>query len=153
MLFAGLRKKKSIPIVCAELPIDEVIGNSFQHDKQFYAHCDIFARFGPEHTTHIPKGYHWNGADIPRMAWTLIGLSPTDRRSIIASGFHDRGCESPFIPQVLADATFVALLRPIRFNNHKLRGVGWMRATLMYMAVRSYSIFCRPLLQWLRGDK
>lgn len=145
MLFAGLRKKKALPVVTATLPVDDVVGNSLLSGKQFFTRCDVFASFGPEHTAYLPKDYRWDGASIPRIAWTLLGLNPSDRRTIIASGFHDRGCESDAIPQAIADSTFISLLQPIRFNGYRLKGVGKFRATLMYMAVRFYSIFIRPL--------
>ncbi len=145
----GKRTGKNLPVVIAELPVDDSIGVSFTvHGKPFYARCQITAWFGEDSRASIKQGYHWNGADIPRFFWTLLGISPTDIRSIIASGFHDHGTESPDIPQVMADATFVSLLRPIRFNGRRLGGVGSFRAVLMYMAVRFYSIFCRPVARW-----
>ncbi len=36
----------------------------------------------------IPKGYTWNGADIPRFCWRLVG-SRTDNDFLIASMIHD----------------------------------------------------------------
>ena len=36
----------------------------------------------------IPKGYTWNGADIPRVFWRMIG-SRTDNDFLIASMLHD----------------------------------------------------------------
>jgi hypothetical protein len=36
----------------------------------------------------IPKGYNWNGADIPRIFWRIIG-SRTDNDFLIASMLHD----------------------------------------------------------------
>lgn len=144
------RKKtgKDLPRLYSDLEVDEAIGNSFTHEKQFFTRCEIRAHFGPEHATYLPKGYRWNGADIPRFFWTLLGISPTDRRSIIASGFHDRGTESPHIPQVMADSVFVSLLKPILFNGRRLRGVGRFRAVLMYMAVRAYSMVGRPIAKY-----
>ncbi len=144
----GKRTAKNIPLVFAVNDIDDAIGISFTNKrKPFYTHCTITASFGQGNQLQLRAGYHWNGADIPRFFWTLLGISQTDIRSVIASGFHDYGCESPNIPQVLADATFVSLLKPIRFNGRRLGGVGRFRATLMYMAVRAYSIFGRPLVR------
>ena len=36
----------------------------------------------------VPKGYIWNGADIPRIFWRVIG-SRTDNDFLIASMLHD----------------------------------------------------------------
>ncbi len=146
---AAKRTGKNIPVVIAELPIDDALGISLSTpNKPFFTHCQITAWFGEDSRASLKQGYRWNGADIPRFFWTLLGVSPFDTRSLIASGFHDHGTESPDIPQVMADATFVSLLRPIRFNGRRLGGVGRFRAVLMYMAVRTYSIFCRPIARW-----
>jgi hypothetical protein len=148
---------KHMPLVVAELPIDFAVGINFTDDEKMYqANCEIVAMLGTN-TVRLPKGYRWNGADIPQLFWTLIGVSPTDRRSIIASGFHDLGCEDDDTPQVMADSNFVTLLRPFRFvqvgnGGHDQRGVGRARATAMYVAVRAYSIFVRPIVR-LFGDK
>jgi hypothetical protein len=142
---------KHEPIVVAEFPIDDAIGESFtDDDKPFYAKCEIVALLGTNRAT-LPAGYRWNGADIPRFFWSIIGVAPTDRRAIIASGFHDLGCEDDDTPQVIADSNFVALLGPFRFvqvgnGGHDQPGVGRVRACLMYMAVRGYSIFWRSLV-------
>ncbi len=36
----------------------------------------------------VPKGYTWNGADIPRLFWRVIG-SRTDNDFLVASMLHD----------------------------------------------------------------
>jgi hypothetical protein len=41
----------------------------------------------------IPKDYTWNGANIPRMFWRLMG-SMTDNRFLIPSMIHDVLCEN-----------------------------------------------------------
>jgi hypothetical protein len=38
---------------------------------------------------HIPKDFEWNGANIPRMAWTFVGMTPFDPRIMRASCVHD----------------------------------------------------------------
>lgn len=40
----------------------------------------------------IPKGYTWNGANVPPFAWLLIGQR-TDPRFKLASCIHDYLCE------------------------------------------------------------
>lgn len=41
----------------------------------------------------IPKDYCWNGANIPRVFWRLMG-SMTDNRFLIPSLIHDTLCEN-----------------------------------------------------------
>lgn len=41
----------------------------------------------------IEKGYSWNGADIPRFIWSILGLSQQDNRVLLASLLHDYCCE------------------------------------------------------------
>lgn len=41
----------------------------------------------------IPKEYCWNGANIPRVFWRLMG-SMTDNRFLIPSLLHDTLCEN-----------------------------------------------------------
>jgi hypothetical protein len=41
----------------------------------------------------IPKDYTWNGANIPRVFWRLMG-SMTDNRFLIPSLLHDTLCEN-----------------------------------------------------------
>ena len=41
----------------------------------------------------IPKDYTWNGANIPRIFWRLMG-SMTDNRFLIPSMIHDVLCEN-----------------------------------------------------------
>lgn len=41
----------------------------------------------------IPKGYRWNGANVPSFAWAIIGQR-TDPRFKLASCIHDYLCEN-----------------------------------------------------------
>lgn len=41
-----------------------------------------------EFSFNIPIGYTWNGADIPRLCWRLVG-SRTDNDFLVASMLHD----------------------------------------------------------------
>lgn len=45
-----------------------------------------------EYFLRIPKGYEWNGANVPPFAWLLIG-EKTDPRFMLASCLHDFLCE------------------------------------------------------------
>lgn len=45
------------------------------------------------HEIDIEKYYAWNGANIPRVFWRLMG-SKTDNRFLIPSMIHDKLCEN-----------------------------------------------------------
>ena len=47
---------------------------------------------GRQYFFKIPKGYRWNGANVPSFAWILIGQR-TDPRFKLASCIHDYMCE------------------------------------------------------------
>lgn len=47
---------------------------------------------GRQYFFKIPKGYRWNGANVPSFAWILIG-ERTDPRFKLASCIHDYMCE------------------------------------------------------------
>src|SRR5687767_13932809 len=102
--------KSILPIVRSSLPIDKAVGFDVANaSKPFYTRSRLRAKLG-RHEFELPTAYCWNGADIPRFAWTIVGVAPTDPRAVIASGFHDDGCERADVPQVIADALFVSLL-------------------------------------------
>ena len=120
--------------------INHAIGLHFTHPtKQWRLNAILHVQFGV-YEAEIPVGYIWNGADIPRLCWSLIGVNPHDRRVLIASCVHDWGCENENVPQKLADGMFASLLEPITFNGYPLPGVGKTRAALMYYAVRTWSV-------------
>ena len=48
----------------------------------------IYSDFTQKFSFRIAKGYIWNGADIPRILWRIIG-SKTDNAFLIASMVHD----------------------------------------------------------------
>lgn len=75
----------------------------------------------------IQKGYEWDGASIPRWAWSLIG-HPLDDDHIIASLFHDALYGLKLLPRALCDRIFKELLRR--------DGVSKTKQNLMYYAVR-----------------
>lgn len=136
---------KQKPTITAALSASKAIGISLDSPdgKPLFTECALVADLGTNKLT-LPQGYAWDGATIPSFCWSIVGVHPLDPRAVIASGFHDLGCESDSTPQVVADANFVALLGPIVFNGETLPGVGSMRATAMYLAVRLFSIFVRP---------
>lgn len=143
MIYLRMLRKKQIPKLTANLILDECVGFSFTNlEKPFWARCEIVAQMG--NTAKLFEGYQWNGGDLPVVCWSIFGISPYDPRGVLATGFHDLGCEDDETPQVIADANFCALLGPIEFNGKVLPGVGRWRQTLGYMFVRFYSVFVRP---------
>ena len=66
----------------------------------------------------IEKDYTWNGADIPRLFWRLIGAS-NDNRFLIGSMIHDFLCENHDIidnNRALSTDVFNALLKIAKVN-------------------------------------
>lgn len=66
----------------------------------------------------IEKNYCWNGADIPRLFWRLIGAS-NDNRFLIGSMIHDFLCENHDIidnNRALSTDVFNALLKIAKVN-------------------------------------
>ena len=57
----------------------------FELEKQVRVYVETSKR---EFKFFLPTGYVWNGADIPRFLWRLIG-SRTDNDFLIASMVHD----------------------------------------------------------------
>lgn len=63
--------------------------------KPFITTCDINVLIdfeGDHYFFTIPKGYRWNGANVPAFAWAIIGQR-TDPRFKLASCLHDYMCE------------------------------------------------------------
>lgn len=90
---------------------------------------------GVHHAVEIPVGYRFDGASIPRLAWSIIG-APFDPLYCLAACVHDFYCEhshetGDYQARVIGDAVFFALL--------KKAGVSKRRRVLMYLAVRLYS--------------
>ena len=99
---------------------------------------------GKQYCFVIEKGYRWNGANIPRVFWFLIG-SMGESDFLDASMIHDKMCENPEIvdyDRQLSSMIFREVL--------KGAGVGKIKAQTMYTAVDNYQKCCR---QWKRKDK
>lgn len=85
----------------------------------------------------IPAGFRWNGASIPKVAWSIIG-SPFTGRYQRAALLHDflyefqgwppAGCGPRVHSRKAVDVLFYRMMRE--------DGVGWWRAKIMYSAVR-----------------
>lgn len=84
----------------------------------------------------IPKGYCWNGSDIPRAFWRLVG-SKSDPQYLIASCLHDFLCERHSIidnDRRLSSMIFRACLLEA--------GVSKFKANIMAEAVDMFQRFC-----------
>jgi hypothetical protein len=87
---------------------------------------------GVVHTVSIPVGYRFDGASIPRLAWSLIG-APFEPDFCLAACVHDWYCDhshelGDYQARVIGDAVFFRLLQRA--------GVSRLRRMLMYGAVR-----------------
>ncbi len=92
----------------------------------------------------IPKGYRWNGANIPRGCWYLIG-NPDDPKFRLASMLHDWLCENH---NDARNDRYLSTL--ILCSLCKVSGVQEWRISLMFHAVDNYQkVFGRDL----KGDK
>jgi hypothetical protein len=79
-------------------------------------------------------GDSWDGASIPRWAWSIMG-HPLAEDVRVASYWHDRLCEGSETPEdrMVADAVFIMLLRQ--------SGVSRLKRWAMWLAVRFYAVF------------
>lgn len=84
----------------------------------------------------IPKHYRWNGANVPKFAWSIIG-SMDDPRFRTASMVHDILCEQhKFVAydRKLSTLIFCSLLKVAHVPEWKI--------FLMYHSVDNYQKFC-----------
>lgn len=82
----------------------------------------------------VPSGFSFDGATIPRMAWSIIG-HPFTGGYVEAALVHDYLCtlsheQKSYTLRVIADAVFMHLL--------ERAGVPYWRRALMYLAVRTW---------------
>jgi hypothetical protein len=97
----------------------------------------------------VPSGTEFDGPSIPRIFWSLVGFSPLDDDTLLASCAHDWICEhDDEMPRVMGDALFVSAMGPIVFNGEVRKGVPKWRRRAMYLAVRLWTTF----VQWRAGE-
>ena len=87
---------------------------------------------GKQYCFVIEKGYRWNGANIPRCFWCLIG-SMGESDFLDASMVHDKMCENHDIignDRQLSSMVFREIL--------KGAGVSNLKANIMYLAVDKF---------------
>ncbi len=82
----------------------------------------------------IPEGYSWDGASIPRWAWSIMG-HPLEGDLRLPSLVHDWLCEhsETAADRMVADAVFFLLL--------SRAGLPRWRRICLWAAVRFYAIF------------
>lgn len=100
-------------------------------------HVDVSISDAPgiTHLVTIPAGYVFDGASVPRIAWSVIG-HPFDPTFALAACVHDWYCDAAvrlkdYQLRVIGDSVFFALLARA--------GVAEWRRVAMYAAVRFWS--------------
>lgn len=77
----------------------------------------------------IKPDFAWDGISVPRIAYTLTGLTPFDRRCFFAGCLHDGGYRSHLLPQYECDVIFLEVLKiPISPN--------WIQREIAYDTLR-----------------
>jgi hypothetical protein len=111
---------------------------------QFTRDCEIVLHHGQARISRYEyEGDSWDGASIPRAAWSVIG-HPLLAEYRWASLWHDRLCESSrtIEDRTIADAVFLRLLAAA--------GVSKPLRMLMWAAVRIYGL---TAWQWSKKRK
>ena len=80
------------------------------------------------HTYIVPKDFLYNGANIPRLFWTILGLHPWHPKVIRAALLHDYLYSKGL--KMIADKAFKSLL--------KLDGCNQIQYMACYLAVRLF---------------
>lgn len=135
----------SMPHVCVRYKTPTMTTNEMKSIKKYPFICktnlivDLFDKINKKryHFT-IPKGYCWNGSDIPRIFWRIIG-SKSEPQYLIASCLHDYMLENKEVinyDRKLTSKVFKGCLRTA--------GVSSFKAQIMYLAVDTFqSTVCR----------
>lgn len=93
----------------------------------------------------IPKGYTWNGSDIPRVFWRIIG-SRTDNDFLVSSMLHDFVLDfrnyiiNKCIKEPITIDEYRRLTTLIFREKLKLQGVNIIKANIMGFAVDCFQI-------------
>lgn len=80
----------------------------------------------------VPVGFEFDGASVPPVFWPLVS-HPMAPSSLRAACLHDFLYRTQPVPRAMADAAFYAGLRE--------DGCAWLRAWLMWVAVRVFGGF------------
>lgn len=93
----------------------------------------------------IPKGYTWNGSDIPKIFWRVIG-SRTDNNFLASSMLHDYLLDfkafivNQCIKEPITIDEYRRLTSLIFREKLKLQGVNTVKANIMGWAVQTFQI-------------
>lgn len=80
----------------------------------------------------IPAGYKWDGATIPRLGWTIVGLTPFgihDEATLIHDYLYEFEGEfdevKPHITREFVDAMFIAKLKELGYKRWQLKVINF----------------------------
>ena len=153
-----MNKEKIININISETPeihirtIEDTDTKSIKQNKieypfQLYNTIDVSVKTDKRSFIFtIYKGYTWNGADIPRLCWRIIG-SRTDNCFLIASMLHDFMLEfkTYIIKEVLknkiSSAEYRRLTSLIFREKIKAQGTPTIKANIMSWCVDVFQIY------------
>jgi hypothetical protein len=77
----------------------------------------------------IKPGFKWDGISVPRLVYTITGLTPFDQRCFFAGCLHDGGYKSHLLSQYDCDVMFLEVLRIPKSPN-------WIQREIAYDALR-----------------
>ena len=110
-----------------EYPKIQQVSNRIYHSTEDYeAYLDGYGLL------RIKKGFAYDGASIPRVAWPLIG-SPFTGTHTRGAYIHDALYASELLPRVDCDWIFLDIMEAC--------GAGWIKRNLMWSAVRPAGYF------------
>lgn len=95
----------------------------------------------------VPNGYTWNGADIPRILWRLVG-SRTDNDFLIASMLHDYLLEfkvyilKEILKEEISLQEYRRLTSLIFREKIKAQGTNAVKANVMSWCIDVYQHYC-----------
>lgn len=88
----------------------------------------------------IPEGFIFDGASIPRIAWSLLGVTPYEPDIILASLVHDWFYTTHEIKREFADKVF----HDVCIQN----GISKTKAVLMYNCLHMFGVMSWNNTQW-----
>jgi hypothetical protein len=93
--------------------------------EQSYSFAFIYK--GESYTLTIPVGFVWDGATIPRIGWSIVGLTPFgihDEATLIHDYLYEYEGEfdevKPHISRSFVDAMFIAKLKDLGYSKWQL---------------------------------
>ena len=82
----------------------------------------------------VHPGFVFDGASIPRFAWSILGLYPMSAQLQGPALIHDALYGAEMFDRLTCDRIF--------YRDLRRQGIGWARASTMYRAVRIGGGFC-----------